>query len=329
MTIVPFEEAVTWIEEPLPDGPSELIPGLLPKRGQLMIAGETEVGKSLVALEISSALLTGTPLWGSVPVAEVVERVVYILGEHDPDIIQSLWNKTKLKAPTESLALMGPDVFPEHFVISGGFRQAESAHQLRTWVRGAGLVIFDPLTSFIRGVDAENDNIQMRMLVDTLTQAAHAEGAACLVLAHVGKPHFLDGKPSARAKYAIRGASGTEDAATNIFYLERLSEDEEDALLFRLKKRKYKGTAPDYYYLSRDKATLTHTLLEGRRPRVEARRQQFQDKVARAQTEFPDQTRSCLIESLARIEGISRRTAFRYIEGQVDDSLPAHTPDED
>jgi RecA-family ATPase len=314
---IPFEEAVTWIEDPLPPGDQELIPGLLPKRGQLMIAGETEIGKSLVALEMAASLLTGKPLWGKLPCTQV-GRVLYVLGEHHPDVIQKLWVKTGLNVPPHSLALVGPDKFKDHFLVMNGQRQHQAMYQLQQWVKGSDVVIFDPLAAFIGGVDAENDNVQMRLLVDTMTLVTHDQGAACTVLAHSGKPMYVNGQIVPRAKYAIRGASGTEDAATNVFYMERLSQEQDDEYLFRLRKRKYKGEAPDFYYLMRDENNLVHTQLDGKRPRVEAKRLQFRDQLRRLQLEMPHETMSKCVELLAKINGISRATAFRQLSDDTE-----------
>jgi RecA-family ATPase len=284
-----------------------------------MIAGETEVGKSLLALEIAAGLLTGGALWGSLPVAERLTRVLYILGEHDVDTLRGLWATTELVVPPNALAVIGPDSSPAHHLVTDGAPNPEAIQQVRAWVQGAGLVVFDPLAAFIRGVGAENDNIQMRLLVDTLTHAAQDEGAACLILSHLGKPLMVAGKPVPRGRYATRGASATEDAATSLFYMEHVEHPAaREAAVFRLRKRKYKGVAPEFYYLVRDPSTLRHTLLTGPRPHVEARRGMFRERLKRLQAHRPTSTPTECIELLAAIEGISRRTAFRYIDSDDD-----------
>lgn len=279
-----------------------------------MIAGETEVGKSLLALEISASVLTGAPLWGALAVSERLTRVLYILGEHDVDTLRGLWATTGLTVPANMLAVIGPDTFSAHHVIADGAPHSETIQRIKGWIQGAGLVVFDPLAAFIRGAGAENDNTQMRLLVDTLTHTARDEGAACLILSHLGKPMMIAGKPVPRGRYATRGASATEDAATSLFYLEHTEGPHRDAAVFRLKKRKYKGDAPDYYYLVRDPATLRHTLLTGPRPHVEARRTVFRERLKRLRAHQPTSGPTECIDLLAAIDGISRRTAFRYID---------------
>lgn len=317
----PLADVAVPIEAPIPPDPPELVPGLLPAKGQLVITGETDVGKTLVALEMASALLSGQKLWGHLPTTPA-RKVLYILGEHYVEVLQRLWQeKAHLPAPPESLYVVSPEKFTDHFLVAHGERQGTVVEQVQSWCRGFDLVVFDPLSAFIKGADAENDNTQMRLLLDSMTLATHKVGAACLVLAHMGKPSIIDGKEVRRSNYATRGASGVEDAATNIFYMEKVEEpkDHDGGLgevgIFRLKKRKYKGTAPDYYYMLRDPECLQHTLLpDTRRPHVEARRIMFTQYLGRYQAEHPDITYTHAIEQLARVMGVSRATAFRWIK---------------
>ena len=253
----PLESAGVPIEDPVV-APPEVIPGLLPTTGQLLIAGETDVGKSLVALEIASALLSHAPLWGALPVSTGARKALYVLGEHHTSILQGLWAKTGLPAPPRSLWVVGPHEFPEHHLVTRGIPQVLVSAQLREWAQGCQLVVYDPLASFCRGENIENDNAQMRLLLDTMTGIANDAGAACIVLTHAGKPRRgEDGQPAPREEYRVRGASAIEDAASAVFYMEKGMDG-----FYRLQRRKYKGTQePKTYTLIRDPGTLRHTLV--------------------------------------------------------------------
>ena len=89
-----LEEVAVQITADIPEADPDIIPGLLPKAGQLVIAGETNVGKSLVALEICSALTTGQPLWGEDKLTPLIraKRILYVLGEYYNEVIQRLWH---------------------------------------------------------------------------------------------------------------------------------------------------------------------------------------------------------------------------------------------
>lgn len=305
------------ISAPIPDQGPDLIQHILKKRGCLFIAGETNVGKSLLALEMAASLLSGNPLWGAVPV-QVVKKALYILAEHNAETVQELWQETGLTVPDQmSFMLIGPEEFKNHWVVAKGEPQHQTIHEIREVSKEVDLVIFDPLSAFVRGTEVENDNAVMRLVVDTLFRSAHSQGAASILIGHKGKPSYgPDGKVIKRRKYAIRGASAVEDAQTALFYMEPFSEDEDG--IFRFIRAKYKGRPDpnhiDYTLLRNDK-TLTHTLLPGKRPSVEAKKIQFMAKLARFQSKFPDLGFTKSVETLADIEEISSRTAFRYIQG--------------
>ena len=134
---------------------------------------------------------------------------------------------------------------------------------------GSGVVFFDPLGAFASGEDVENDNAQMRAVIDAM--GVITAPGAMVALAHMGKPTY-DPKASKfirRPSYATRGGSAIEDAVTDCFYFAH------EGATFRLLQRKYKGDAPSHYLLSRDEETLRHTLTskgKTRRELSEARR---------------------------------------------------------
>lgn len=321
MPVRPLEEIGVRITDPVKEGPPDLIPGLVPKRGQLVIAGETDIGKSLVALEICSTLTTGQPLWGELYATEQAKRVIYILGEHYSEVIQRLWGVTKLPM-TDEVWILGPDQLGyDKWLVAQGKVNPVAVQKLITWATGADLIVFDPLAAFITGVDAENDNVQMRLLLDAMSMVTQAVGASSLILAHQGKP-MMDkfGQEHNRKSYAIRGASAVEDAATNIFYMGKAegtssaAAETRDSKILTLRRRKYKGQAPEEYRLLRDKNTLVHSLL-GNRPFIEVRKMEVQAKLARLQTSHPEIRNAEAIKILAAIEGLSDDTIRRYLSG--------------
>lgn len=243
-----------WIESPSPVHTEDLIPGLLPSRGHLLITGETEVGKTLIALEIAQSVLTGHKLWGLLTPTRTVEQVLYVLGEHDEEVVKGLWRKTGLMVPPHSLALIGPE--HRHVLVARGLLSHHSQTVLTEWAKGCGLLIFDPLAAFVAGADVENDNVQMRTLINAMATIAKANQAALMILHHMGKPwrDWQTGQERHRETYASRGGSAIEDAVTACFYMERAGADQ-----YKLIKRKYKGTAPSLYRLTRNPDTFCHS----------------------------------------------------------------------
>lgn len=304
---------------PIKPGPPELIVGLLPARGQLVVAGETDIGKSLLALEICSSLSTGGPLWGELKPTFVAKRIVYILGEHYSDVVKNLWRVTGLPMSDE-VWILGPEQLGvDKWLVQNGRQNPVAIAKLIEWCKGADLVVFDPLSAFLTGTDAENDNIQMRLVLDSMSLVTQTVGASCLVLAHQGKPMMgKDGQEHSRTKYAIRGASAVEDAATNIFYMSRAEgtsqvAETRDSKVLILRRRKYKGTAPEEYRLVRDPHRLVHTLL-GNRPYIEVRKIENQALHSRLSIAFPDAKKQDILLMCVAATGMSESSIRRSLD---------------
>jgi RecA-family ATPase len=283
------------------------------------VAGETEVGKTLIALEVCSALTTGNPLWGDENLTPTMKanKILYVLGEHYNEVIQRLWRKTQLPM-SENVWLIGPDkLSSDKWLVANGKTNMTAVDKFSKWAEGADLIIFDPLAAFVAGVDVENDNAQMRAVLDTMSLISQVSGSACMILAHQGKPQMDQyGQERSRKKYAIRGASAIEDAATNIFYMGRgeTKDDTKDHKVYVLTKRKYKGEAPDEFRIARDPETLCHTLL-GNRPFVEVRKISTQAMVGRVRHAFPDMKAGQIYKLISSVTGMSERSVERYMEG--------------
>lgn len=327
------------IIDPVVEGPPDILDGLLPKQGQLLISGETNVGKTLVALEICAALTTETPLWGLLHPTAKVSKILYVLGEHYNEVIQRLWRKTELPMGPEAL-LLGPETLrQDKILMSHGRVNTKAIDTLKTYAEGSDFIVFDPLSSFITGVDSENDNVQMRQLLDAMSHIAQVSGASSLILAHQGKPSIdpFTGEARARNAYAIRGASAIEDAATNIFYMNKVRQRkqklpfgpspppelmEEDTTierdqLFELVCRKYKGPGPEggKFRLVRPAGKLYHHILTGggRQPFSELKRKTTRDTIERLQKSFPDASKTDLVRMLAAVEETAESTIWHRL----------------
>lgn len=273
---------------------------------------------SLTAIEMTSALVTGSPLWGQIRPTVRLKRVLYVLGEHYPEVIQRLYQKTLLPL-TDEVLILGPEQLGfDKWIVAKGQPNLQAMAKFKKWAAGCDLIVFDPLAAFCTGVDTENDNITMRLVLDTMSLISQGSGASCLVLAHQGKPQMDQfGTEHSRKKYATRGASGIEDAATNIFYLNKadgmdIAQKASGGLMFDLIQRKYKGTSVDRFRLLRDPETLTHTLVT-ENPYQEVMRIDTQAKIAKLQAANPDFTYRTCLKLVADMEGIPEETLKRRI----------------
>lgn len=266
------DKAEVMVYDPLPTASPELIPGILPESGTTAIVGETNTGKSLIALEIGSSLLTGEPLWGQIEPNRMIKKLVYILGEHTVQTIQGLYHRTQLPHAGK-FQLIGPEhLHPYKALVVGGVAQQVAIDRLVKWTDGAELIVFDPLAGFIQGLGAEQDNASMRTLIDSMSYVAQKNGAACLILSHMGKPRLDDdGSEIRRFSYAMRGASAQEDALTHVFYLRRELQVKQQGPeeKFKLEVRKFKGNpSSDFFKLRRDPMTKRNSLEGEKKSRI-------------------------------------------------------------
>ena len=319
MAVHLLEHVAVPLISPITPGPTDVISGLIPKKGQVLISGETNVGKSLIALEICSSLVTMQPLWGEIEPNEQLKRIVYVLGEHYNEVIQRLWQLTGLPM-TDQVWLLGPDKLgSDKWLVHSGRPNSGAIDKFKGWVEGADLVVFAPLSAFLCGSDVENDNSQMRLLLDIMSGITQSAGASCLILAHQGKPSMdRFGQEHHRMTYAIRGASAIEDAATNIFYMHKHSDIQQEGgsnpNLFRLKCRKYKGIAPDFYYLLRNEETKVHRLINSNRPNSDLKKAKVIGRVTELQIEN-SLTLTKAVEAAASEFNIGDRMVWRYLKG--------------
>lgn len=313
MLIPPLEQIAVRIDDPIPPGPAEVFDGLLPKGGQLVIAGPTNSGKSLIGIEICSAFITGIPLWGALTPSSRATKILYVLAEHQNSVIQKLYQKTQLSLQGGDVFLLGPEQLSYNkWLVSKGQPNLQAIEKFKRWADGCDLIVWDPFSAFVTGEDAEQDNITMRLALDIMGSVCQSTGATCLVLAHQGKPQMdSTGKEHSRKSYAIRGASSVEDAATCIYYLNTTDEP----ATFELQCRKYKGEAPEMFRLLRDPQTLTHTLL-GTNPKDaynEARRIGLNGKLSRILSHNDKFTWRTGLQILAASEGIPEETLKKYL----------------
>lgn len=313
-----LEDIAVKLNAPIKPGPPDLFPGLLPMQGELVIAGETNVGKSTIAVEIISSATTGKPLWGELQPAKQVKKVLYVLGEHYIEVIQRILATTKLEIP-DTVFILGPEHLKyDKWIVTRGQPNIQALEKFMKWADGCDLIVWDPFSAFVCGQDVEQDNVTMRQLLDNMSLVAQTVGAACLILAHQGKPTMNPyGQEVKRKSYAIRGASAIEDAATNIFYMDHASagneaiEKESGGKVIELLCRKYKGAATNFKLL-KNTETLTCQLITG--SHFEAMMKiSLRGKMERLQKDNPKWDHMTCIKAIASMEGKAPATIQRWL----------------
>lgn len=309
------------VYDPLPTDVPELIPGILPEYGSMGIIGETNTGKSLLAIEMASSLLTGEPLWGSIYPNRTIQKVTYILGEHTCSTLQGLYHRTKLPH-SGTFSLLGPEhLHPYKALVVSGVQQQIAVDRLCKFAEGSQLIVFDPLAGFLQGMNAENDNATMRTLIDSMTLIASRVGGVSLILHHAGKPKIDEqGQEIRRTVYMSRGASSVEDALTHVFYLRKSLAVRQagNTERYDFSVRKFKGNpSNEVYKLVRDPETVRNTLA-GEKP-IRKLGPTFEEKNAlnvkyfRIKEANPLFTHDTIVSIIAASEGFPKKTINEWL----------------
>ncbi|MBW2092007.1 MAG: AAA family ATPase, partial [Deltaproteobacteria bacterium] len=221
--------------------------GILPDGGGLIIAGESGVGKSMLRLEMAVKLALGYELWG-LPVPK--PRKVFILQFENPLGIE----KARLSRMVSGLNLQG---VPKELLFSDPTIRIDLGLK-RDWTRllnlvkdtGADVVVYDPLTS-LHSVN-ENDNVDIRKVLDTITEINRKCGTSAIVIHHFGKPN-----PELSNAYRARGASSIKDWCDSMASLTHKSHGHKTLRLLEFHKVRC-GPGHRPILLERDEKFLHH-----------------------------------------------------------------------
>lgn len=245
--------SLLWIGTIPPDQGEGIFPGLFPDHGALLISGGKEVGKSLVALEIAHAAVTGEPLWGVLKPTKTIERVVYIFAEHGGHgSLAQQWSVTGLEDPDRRIWVCD-ELRP---LITHGAVNPVSRDFYRKVTAGAKLVIWDPLSAFLQGEEAENQAVPTRALINTIEGIGTHVGAQTLILGHFGKMQYHE-STGETVHSGTRGSSALEHAATAVFYLSKAAKGDKYQL-YRLDNEFFKGVPVKRFWLRRPEDELRH-----------------------------------------------------------------------
>ena len=192
--------------------PPILINGVLPAGGGMILAGESEVGKSLMRVEWSVLLAGGLPIYGmKTPHAQTVlifqtENTIKQEQFRTKQIMQGYGIESCHNRIFYARSFRKPSLLNDKFLD-------HAEQQIRD--SGATVVWYDPLVSFHN--KNENDNLGMRNVLDCITYLSRKTGAASIVIHHFGQP----GKKGEEIplRYRMRGASAIRDWADTIFTL--------------------------------------------------------------------------------------------------------------
>lgn len=207
------------------------------------LVGEAYSGKSLASTALGLSVASGFPLWNKWRVKEGVWLYLdYEQGRrHTKNRIRRVargmgLSDEELRYLVESRRIRVA-VFPELNLTS-----EKATDHYRKLLEGVTVVTCDSLRVMLGGVD-ENSS-QVRPLMQHLTRASEASGAAVVQVIHGGKPP-ASGKSGRSRKHAARGSSAIIDELQTMLVLTKAKGDEL-VLVSHEKDRELGYTVPDF-----------------------------------------------------------------------------------
>lgn len=184
--------------------------GIMPYQSHILIAGESGVGKSLLRLELAIHLAKGYEWLGIFKIPR--PRRVLICQWENPEITEKKRIITMCRGlgfpATELTNIRYLPRVKRYNLSLKGEREEMQAMVHRS---GAEVIIYDCLSNM--HTEKENDNVKMRMILDSLSDINSACGTSCILIHHFGKPNAEN---SVANKYRIRGAQSISDWAFTI-----------------------------------------------------------------------------------------------------------------
>lgn len=196
LKLVSFQEVA---ERDLSAAPAPLVKGLLTHGGFSVLYGESNTGKTFVAMDLAFHISAGVP-WDGMKVSAVPVLYVAAEGSYGVELrVKALQRKFPKEAAGArfDLVLSGVDLFRKDADLT---RLIEA---VRT--QGARFVVLDTLSRMLAGGD-ENSSTDMGALVRNIDALRQATGAHVMAVHHSGKNR----ERGARGHSLLRAAIDTE-----------------------------------------------------------------------------------------------------------------------
>ena len=276
--------------------------GIMPYGSHILISGETGVGKSLLRLELATHLVMG---WDWLGFEISTSRKVAIFQYENSEPME----QTRLKRMCQGL---GIQQLPKGKLVYVDRKNRlnltlkKDREKLLNLVKecGSEVIVYDCLSNLHSS--KENDNIQMRDVLDSLTEINAILGTSCIVIHHFGKPS--EGQATV---YRTRGASSIVDwAVTAMAFTVKPHEHKTIRQLEFIKVRD--GAVPKPVLLERDENFLLNITDEDTLCPPGRVKEILEDLGGSVDTQRP------LVDAIIRDVNCTGRSARRYLKRAIE-----------
>lgn len=194
--------------------PEWVIPGLIPQRGVVLLAGKGGVGKSFLTLELARSIATGTAFLNLLEVQKPGSVLIFDR-ENDASIVKERAALLKMSGQEDVYYVAGDQFY---FDVQRTNEFNEGPFPSDVWTLFAEkeprLVIFDSWTQFIASID-ENNAVDVNSVIRELRRAAYSFNTCFLIIHHLRKaPAFTTEKID-----ELRGSSALVNAVDVVLLL--------------------------------------------------------------------------------------------------------------